>query len=104
MVSQDVPKYTMVSGERAELRGLNLEGLRRRGFSVIEIKSLRAAYRKIFMPSDGDIRSIEDRMSELEKDDELGRVSPVRTMIQSIRDSFMEERRGICKFRSWVGS
>ncbi|KAL6534982.1 hypothetical protein OROHE_013036 [Orobanche hederae] len=104
MVSQDVPNYTMVSGERAELRGLNLEGLRRRGFSVVEIKSLRTAYRKIFMPSDGDIRSIEDRMSELEKDDELGRVSPVRTMIQSIRDSFMEERRGICKFRSWVGS
>lgn len=27
----------MVSGERAELRGLNLEGLRRRGFSVTEV-------------------------------------------------------------------
>ncbi|CAI0543855.1 unnamed protein product [Linum tenue] len=36
-VSQDVPKYTMVAGERAELRGLNLEGLRRRGFSVTEL-------------------------------------------------------------------
>lgn len=36
-VSQDVPKYTMVAGERAELRGLNLEGLRRRGFSVTEV-------------------------------------------------------------------
>lgn len=29
----------MVSGERAELRGLNLEGLRRRGFSVGEVGS-----------------------------------------------------------------
>ncbi|CAA2994807.1 probable acyl-[acyl-carrier-]--UDP-N-acetylglucosamine O-acyltransferase, mitochondrial isoform [Olea europaea subsp. europaea] len=37
VVSQDVPKYTMVSGERAELRGLNLEGLRRRGFSTMEV-------------------------------------------------------------------
>lgn len=36
-VSQDVPKYTIVSGERAELRGLNLEGLRRRGFSAMEV-------------------------------------------------------------------
>ncbi|KAJ9538650.1 hypothetical protein OSB04_031383 [Centaurea solstitialis] len=36
-VSQDVPKYTMVAGDRAELRGLNLEGLRRRGFSVSEV-------------------------------------------------------------------
>ncbi|KAK6139603.1 hypothetical protein DH2020_026651 [Rehmannia glutinosa] len=104
VVSQDVPKYTMVSGERAELRGLNLEGLRRRGFSVVEIKSLRAAYRKIFMPSDGNIRSIEDRLTELEKDEELGRVSAVCFMIQSIRDSFTEDRRGICRFRSWSGS
>lgn len=39
-VSQDVPKYSMVAGERAELRGLNLEGLRRRGFTVSEVGSL----------------------------------------------------------------
>lgn len=36
-VSQDVPMYAMVSGERAELRGLNLEGLRRRGFTDAEV-------------------------------------------------------------------
>lgn len=36
-VSQDVPKYIIVSGERAELRGLNLEGLRRHGFSAMEV-------------------------------------------------------------------
>lgn len=29
----------MVSGERAELRGLNFEGLRRRGFSDTEVGS-----------------------------------------------------------------
>ncbi|KAL0308513.1 UNVERIFIED_CONTAM: putative acyl-[acyl-carrier-protein]--UDP-N-acetylglucosamine O-acyltransferase, mitochondrial [Sesamum radiatum] len=104
VVSQDVPKYTMVSGERAELRGLNLEGLRRRGFSVVEVKSLRAAYRKIFMPADGNFRSIEDRLTELEKDEKLNGVPAVCFLLQSIRDSFAEERRGICKFRSWAGS
>lgn len=36
-VSQDVPKYMMVAGVRAELRGLNLVGLTRRGFSVAEV-------------------------------------------------------------------
>lgn len=36
-VSQDVPKYMMVSGERAELRGLNLEGLRRHRFTAAEV-------------------------------------------------------------------
>ncbi|KAJ0673456.1 putative acyl-[acyl-carrier-protein]--UDP-N-acetylglucosamine O-acyltransferase [Helianthus annuus] len=40
-VSQDVPKYTMVAGDRAELRGLNLEGLRRSGFSVSEVSFLQ---------------------------------------------------------------
>ncbi|GER51410.1 acyl-[acyl-carrier-protein]--UDP-N-acetylglucosamine O-acyltransferase [Striga asiatica] len=104
VVSQDVPNYTMVSGERAELRGLNVEGLRRRAFSIVEIRSLRMAYRKVFMPSDGNLHSIEDRLSELDKDNELGQVPVVRTMLQSIRDSFMEGRRGICKFRSWSGS
>ncbi|PSS15520.1 Acyl-[acyl-carrier-protein]--UDP-N-acetylglucosamine O-acyltransferase, partial [Actinidia chinensis var. chinensis] len=39
-VSQDIPKYMMVSGERAELRGLNLEGLRRHSFSDSEDLSL----------------------------------------------------------------
>lgn len=39
-VSQDVPKYSMVAGERAVLRGLNLEGLRRRGFNVTEVGNL----------------------------------------------------------------
>ncbi|KAK8291814.1 hypothetical protein V6Z12_D06G082600 [Gossypium hirsutum] len=37
VVSQDVPKYMMVSGDRAELRGLNFEGLRRCGFQVTEV-------------------------------------------------------------------
>lgn len=36
-VSQDVPKYMMVAGERAELHGLNLVGLTRCGFSVAEV-------------------------------------------------------------------
>lgn len=37
-VTRDVPMYTMVSGDRAELRGLNLEGLRRSGFSTDEVR------------------------------------------------------------------
>lgn len=36
-VCQDIPKYAMVAGERAELRGLNVEGLRRHGFTAMEV-------------------------------------------------------------------
>ncbi|KAL2930195.1 putative acyl-[acyl-carrier-protein]--UDP-N-acetylglucosamine O-acyltransferase mitochondrial [Bienertia sinuspersici] len=99
VVSQDVPKFMMVSGDRAELRGLNSEGLRRRGFSAAEVKGLRAAYRKIFMPTNTESGNIEDRLNELEQHEELGQVPVICSMVQSIRDSFSESRRGICKFR-----
>ncbi|CAN6912408.1 unnamed protein product [Brassica oleracea] len=56
-ISQDVPKYMMVTGERAKLRGLILEGLRRNGFTMSEKKSLRAAYRKIFMSTETVLKS-----------------------------------------------
>ncbi|XP_052200274.1 probable acyl-[acyl-carrier-protein]--UDP-N-acetylglucosamine O-acyltransferase, mitochondrial isoform X3 [Diospyros lotus] len=128
VVSQDVPRYMMVSGERAELRGLNLEGLRRRGFSDTEIRSLRTAYRKIFMPTDASGGGIEKRLAELvfhdclfcctfnpictlidistlkELHEELACVPAVLQMVVSIRNSFAEDRRGICKFRSWSDS
>lgn len=39
-LTQDVPKYVMVAGERAELRGLNLVGLTRCGFSTAEVYHL----------------------------------------------------------------
>ncbi|KAG8657020.1 probable acyl-[acyl-carrier-protein]--UDP-N-acetylglucosamine O-acyltransferase, mitochondrial isoform X7 [Manihot esculenta] len=42
VVSQDVPKYAMVAGERAELRGLNLEGLRRHGFTATEDNAVQS--------------------------------------------------------------
>ncbi|XP_039118992.1 probable acyl-[acyl-carrier-protein]--UDP-N-acetylglucosamine O-acyltransferase, mitochondrial isoform X2 [Dioscorea cayenensis subsp. rotundata] len=67
VIAQDVPKYMMVSGDRAELRGLNLEGLRRHGFSSMEVRSMRSAYKKIFMPNDTESDGIENRLSEVDK-------------------------------------
>ncbi|XP_015693959.1 probable acyl-[acyl-carrier-protein]--UDP-N-acetylglucosamine O-acyltransferase, mitochondrial isoform X2 [Oryza brachyantha] len=71
VVAQDVPRYMMVAGDRAELRGLNLEGLKRNGFS--------------------DQEEHETALSE----------TPVSYMVESIRMSFGQGRRGICKFRNW---
>ncbi|KAI3978242.1 hypothetical protein MKX01_013073 [Papaver californicum] len=104
VVSQDVPKYMMVTGDRADLRGLNLEGLRRCGFSSEEVKGMRRAYQKIFMPVDGKLGGIEDRLAEVEQTKELAMLDVVCSMVESIRDSFDQDRRGICKFRHWSGS
>lgn len=48
MVSQDVPPFCMAAGDRARLYGLNLVGLRRRGYAQDVIKALREAYRVLF--------------------------------------------------------
>ncbi|KAI9081709.1 hypothetical protein K1719_036312 [Acacia pycnantha] len=104
VVSQDVPKFMMVSGERAELHGLNVVGLTRCGFSNTEIRSLRTAYRRIFMPKDASTRSFEERLADVEKHEELTHFPAVRAMLKSIRDSFVQDRRGICKFRDLISS
>ena len=48
MVSKDVPPYCNATGDRAKLRGLNLEGLRRRGFTGEQTDALKKAYRIVF--------------------------------------------------------
>jgi UDP-N-acetylglucosamine acyltransferase len=46
-LSQDVPPYCLAEGNRAVLRGLNLNGLRRH-IEREDIDLLRAAYRELF--------------------------------------------------------
>ncbi|KAK2398083.1 acyl-[acyl-carrier-protein]--UDP-N-acetylglucosamine O-acyltransferase [Trifolium repens] len=104
VVSQDVPKYMMVARERAELRGLNLVGLTRRGFNIEEIRSLKTAYRKIFICADTIAGSFDERLTQVEQHEGLIQVPAVRAMLKSIRDSFAEDRRGICKYRYWNDS
>ncbi len=48
MVSKDVPPFCNATGDRARLRGLNIEGLKRRGFSKEQIEALKKTYRIIF--------------------------------------------------------
>ncbi len=47
-ITLDVPPYVTASGNRAKLFGLNVIGLKRRGFDGDTIKSLRRVYKKIF--------------------------------------------------------
>ncbi|KAF2952062.1 probable acyl-[acyl-carrier-protein]--UDP-N-acetylglucosamine O-acyltransferase, mitochondrial isoform X2 [Oryza sativa Japonica Group] len=100
VIAQDVPRYMMVAGDRAELRGLNLEGLKRNGFSDQEVRMLRKAYQQVFMPSINSQSSFDERLAELEREIELSETH-VSYMVESIRMSFGQGRRGICKFRSW---
>jgi UDP-N-acetylglucosamine acyltransferase len=48
MVTHDVPPFCNASGDRARLRGLNIIGLRRRGFDAERIRGIKRAYRLLF--------------------------------------------------------
>lgn len=48
MVAQDIPPYTVAQGDRAKTMGLNLIGLKRRGFSEETVRGLKQAYRLVY--------------------------------------------------------
>ncbi len=47
-VNRDVPAYTMVSGNPGIPRGINSEGLKRRGFTADQIRNIKEAYRLVY--------------------------------------------------------
>lgn len=47
-VSQDIPPYVMAGGNPLSVKGLNVEGLRRRGFTANQLAALKSAYRIIY--------------------------------------------------------
>ena len=48
VIPKDVPPYVLVSGHMARPFGLNVEGLKRHGFSAESIKALRQAYKLLY--------------------------------------------------------
>jgi UDP-N-acetylglucosamine acyltransferase len=50
-VTKDIPAYVTVSGRPAEPRGVNAEGLKRRGFDAAQIRNIREAYRTVYRES-----------------------------------------------------
>ncbi len=47
-ISQDIPPFMMAEGNPLAVRGLNVEGLRRRGFSAQRIAAIKQAHRVLY--------------------------------------------------------
>jgi UDP-N-acetylglucosamine acyltransferase len=47
-ISQDVPPYAMVAGDRARVVGVNTTGLERRGFVPDTVAAIKSAFRTLF--------------------------------------------------------
>ncbi|MDY0189388.1 MAG: acyl-ACP--UDP-N-acetylglucosamine O-acyltransferase [Desulfuromonas sp.] len=48
MIAQDLPPFVIAQGDRAKTVGLNLIGLRRRGFSSAALSALKKSYKLVF--------------------------------------------------------
>jgi UDP-N-acetylglucosamine acyltransferase len=86
-VNKDVPPYMLVRGPSV-IRGINLVGLRRAGFSREAIKEVKEAYRMLFT-------------SELKVKEALEKIrGSLKTEEIEHLVSFVESsKRGICKYR-----
>jgi UDP-N-acetylglucosamine acyltransferase len=87
MVSKDVPPFCNATGDRARLRGLNLEGLKRRGFTTTAIDALKKAYRIIFQSK----LKTKDALEKVRRE-----VSPTAE-IDILLAFIAQSQRGICR-------
>jgi UDP-N-acetylglucosamine acyltransferase len=87
VVVKDISPYVLASGDRAELHGLNLVGLKRQEFSPDVVKQLKKAYRLIFRIGLTLNEAIERVAAEVEP------IAEVRTFIEFIKSS----ERGITR-------
>lgn len=87
-IENDVVPYASAMGERASLAGLNIVGLKRRGFNREEIHQLRGAYRMLFS-SEG---TLEERIEDVSE--HFGKSKAVMEIIDFMRS---EKSRSICQ-------
>ncbi|QFR48913.1 acyl-ACP--UDP-N-acetylglucosamine O-acyltransferase [Sulfurimonas lithotrophica] len=82
-LTQDVPPYCMAEGNRATLRGLNLNGLRRH-LERDDINEIKSAYRKLFESG----QPLKDSAAEILKDSK-------NSFVKNICEFAIETKRGI---------
>ena len=71
-IVQDVPPYMIADGNPAEVRGVNMVGLERRGFSSEALKELREAYRIIYRSNKNTAQALDQLRDQFAKSESVG--------------------------------
>ena len=87
VVLQDVPPYVMAAGNSASPYGINVEGLKRRGFSPDALLALKRAYRTLYKSG----LMLEEARAKLAED------AKTHPELQPILDFLAVSRRGIIR-------
>ena len=88
LILKDVPAYVMVSGNPAHAFGLNVEGMRRKGWSKSVIMGLRESFKLIYKSGLTTEQAVEAIQTQI-----LPEVSEAQLLI----DSLIESKRGIVR-------
>ncbi|WP_230661466.1 acyl-ACP--UDP-N-acetylglucosamine O-acyltransferase [Psychrobacter sp. I-STPA10] len=88
LILKDVAAFTMVSGNPASAHGLNLEGMRRKGWSKQTINLLRQAYKIVYRSG----LTTKQAISELED-----KLLPQEPMIALLIHSLKQSKRGVVR-------
>ena len=80
VINQDVPNFVVVSGNLATPRGVNLEGIKRRGFTTEQATIIKKAYRVLYR-SGNTLKSAIEAIQLL--NDELGTLDSLIKFLQN---------------------
>lgn len=86
-VSQDIPPYVMAVGYRAEPKGINLEGLKRRGFTAEQIENVKHAYKILYRQG----------LSYAEARDQISKLAATQPELAPFINLFTQSTRGIIR-------
>lgn len=82
-INRDVPPYITISGNPGEPKGINLEGLKRRGFDKEQLRNIRNAYRVLYRSG----------MRLQEATDEIARLAETQPELKIFLDFLTHESR-----------
>lgn len=86
MANQDIIPFVIAQGDRAKPAGLNLVGLKRAGFSIDKIKSIKYAFKVLFFKG----LKLSDALDKLEKEN-------ISEEVNHIVKFCRESKRGIAR-------
>ncbi len=90
-VVKDVPPYLLVDGHPAKIRGLNVVGLKRAGFSAEEREEIKRIYKFIYFSD----LSWKDTLEALLE------AFPNSKFAERIRDFMISSERGVLRWKPW---
>jgi UDP-N-acetylglucosamine acyltransferase len=73
-IVQDIPPFMIADGNPAEIRGINLIGLERKGFSPESVKWIKEAFRLIYRSKYNTAQALDAIRKELPPSEEVGQI------------------------------